>query len=109
MYYSLFHRLSPTIMHPFGSKVDGFELNVTAGSKDRLVSFVKGLKDEMANKSLDRMILLALPTKPEDLAKQFELKELSKYVCIIYGCMFIVYLNDSCVNKIALLIFTRGG
>ena len=61
-------------------QVDGVELNVTAGSKERLVSFVKGLKDEMANRSMDKMILLALPTKPEDLAKQFELKDLSKCV-----------------------------
>lgn len=53
---------------------------MTAGSKERLISFVKGLKDELVNKSIDKMILLALPTKPEDLAKQFELKELAKCV-----------------------------
>lgn len=54
------------------------ELNVTAGSKERLASFVKGLREDLANRSLERMILLALPTRPEHLAKQFELKELSK-------------------------------
>lgn len=59
-------------------KVDGVELNVTAGSKERLYHFVKGLKDEMVRKSIDKRILMSLPTKPEDLAKQFDLKKLSK-------------------------------
>ncbi|XP_015184660.1 PREDICTED: cell wall protein AWA1-like isoform X4 [Polistes dominula] len=62
------------------NEVDGVELNVTAGSKERLYHFVKGLKDEMVRKSIDKRILMALPTKPEDLAKQFDLKQLSKYV-----------------------------
>ncbi|KAI4503689.1 hypothetical protein M0802_001092 [Mischocyttarus mexicanus] len=61
-------------------KVDGVELNVTAGSKERLYHFVKGLKDEMVRKSIDKRILMSLPTKPEELAKQFDLKQLSKYV-----------------------------
>ncbi|XP_076656557.1 uncharacterized protein LOC143361176 isoform X5 [Halictus rubicundus] len=60
--------------------VDGVELNITAGTKDRLVDFVKGLKDGLAKKSLDKRVFLVLPTKPEDLAKQFDLKGLSKYV-----------------------------
>lgn len=51
---------------------------MTAGSKERLVHFVKGLKDEMVRKSNEKAIFLALPTKPEQLAKQFDLKELSK-------------------------------
>ncbi|KAI4494897.1 hypothetical protein M0804_001098 [Polistes exclamans] len=62
------------------NEVDGVELNVTAGSKERLYHFVKGLKDEMVRKSIDKRILMSLPTKPEDLAKQFDLKQLSKYV-----------------------------
>jgi hypothetical protein len=57
---------------------------VTANNKDRLVTFIKDLKDEMANKSLEKTILLELPTKPEKLAKQFELKELSKYVTDLF-------------------------
>ncbi|XP_053972772.1 hornerin-like [Hylaeus volcanicus] len=61
-------------------EVDGVELNMTAGSKERLVHFVKGLRDEFVRKSYDKRIFLVLPTKPEDLAKQFDLKELSKYV-----------------------------
>nr|XP_033324017.1 mucin-19-like isoform X4 [Megalopta genalis] len=60
--------------------VDGLELNATAGTKDRLVDFVKSLKDGLTNASLDRRIFLVLPTNPEDLAKQFDLKRLSKYV-----------------------------
>ncbi|KAF7402476.1 hypothetical protein HZH66_004743 [Vespula vulgaris] len=62
------------------NKVDGVELNVTAGSKERLYHFVKSLKDEMVRKSIGKRILMSLPTKPEDLAKQFDLKKLSKYV-----------------------------
>ncbi|XP_051169423.1 uncharacterized protein LOC127286862 isoform X2 [Leptopilina boulardi] len=62
------------------TEVDGVELNVTAGSKERLVHFVKGLKDEMIRKSNEKVIFLALPAKPELLAKQFDIKELSKYV-----------------------------
>ncbi|XP_046820279.1 mucin-19-like isoform X2 [Vespa crabro] len=62
------------------NEVDGVELNVTAGSKERLYHFVKGLKDEMVRKSIDKRILMSLPTKPENLAKQFDLKKLSKYV-----------------------------
>ncbi|KOC61026.1 Ribosome-binding protein 1, partial [Habropoda laboriosa] len=61
-------------------EVDGVELNMTAGSKERLLHFVKGLKDELVRKSYDKRIFLVLPTKSEDLAKQFDLKDLSKYV-----------------------------
>ncbi|CAK9816968.1 Ribosome-binding protein 1 [Anthophora quadrimaculata] len=61
-------------------EIDGVELNMTAGSKERLVHFVKGLKDELVRKSYDKRIFLVLPTKSEYLAKQFDLKELSKYV-----------------------------
>ncbi|EZA62651.1 Endochitinase, partial [Ooceraea biroi] len=61
-------------------EVDGVEMNVTVGSKERLYNFVKSLKDEMIRKSYDKRILVALPSKPEDLAKQFNLKELAKYV-----------------------------
>ncbi|XP_033320679.1 mucin-19-like [Bombus bifarius] len=61
-------------------EVDGIELNMTAGSKERLVHFVNGLKDELVRKSYDKRIFLVLPTKSEELAKQFDLKELTKYV-----------------------------
>ncbi|XP_070149001.1 mucin-22 isoform X2 [Polyergus mexicanus] len=61
-------------------EVDGVEMNVTAGSKERLYNFVKSLRDEMIRKSYDRRIFLALPSKPEDLAKQFDVKELAKYI-----------------------------
>ncbi|XP_014481772.1 PREDICTED: mucin-19-like [Dinoponera quadriceps] len=61
-------------------EVDGVELNVTAGSKERLYNFVKSLKDEMIRKSYDKRIFVTLPSKSEDLAKQFDLKELAKYV-----------------------------
>ncbi|XP_029168892.1 uncharacterized protein LOC114938915 isoform X2 [Nylanderia fulva] len=61
-------------------EVDGVELNVTAGSKERLYNFVKSLKDEMIRKSYDKRIFLALPSKPEDLAKQIDIKELVKYI-----------------------------
>ncbi|KAG7210149.1 hypothetical protein KM043_011710 [Ampulex compressa] len=61
-------------------EVDGVELNMTAGSKERLFHFVKGLKAEMVRKSYDKRLFMVLPTKPEDLAKRFDLKELSKYV-----------------------------
>ncbi|XP_076172462.1 uncharacterized protein LOC143149186 [Ptiloglossa arizonensis] len=61
-------------------EIDGVELNMTAGSKDRLLHFVKGLKDELVRKSYDKRIFMVVPTKPEDLAKQFQFKELSKYV-----------------------------
>ncbi|KAL6424627.1 hypothetical protein ACFW04_009964 [Cataglyphis niger] len=61
-------------------EVDGVEMNVTAGSKERLYNFVKSLRDEMIRKSYDRRIFLALPNKPEDLAKQFDVKELAKYI-----------------------------
>ena len=60
-------------------QVDGVELNMTAGSKERLVHFVKGLKDELVRKSYDKRIFLVLPTKSEELAKQFDLKELTKW------------------------------
>lgn len=60
------------------SKVDGVEMNVTAGSKERLYNFIKNLKDEMIRKSYDKRIFLTLPIKPEDLAKQFDMKELVK-------------------------------
>ncbi|XP_078034052.1 uncharacterized protein LOC144468460 [Augochlora pura] len=60
--------------------VDGVELNATAGTKERLVDFVKSLKDGLREASLDKRIFLVLPTSPEDLAKQFDLKRLSKYV-----------------------------
>lgn len=59
-------------------QVDGLELNMTAGTKERLTHFVKGLKDEFVRKSYDKRIFLLLPTKSEDLAKQYDLKELSK-------------------------------
>ncbi|XP_048509565.1 mucin-19-like isoform X3 [Athalia rosae] len=62
------------------SKVDGVELDMTAGSKERLTHFVKGLKDEMIRKSNEKRIILALPTKAEDLAKQYDMKTLAKYV-----------------------------
>ncbi|XP_046737239.1 mucin-19-like isoform X2 [Diprion similis] len=62
------------------SQVDGVELDVTAGSKERLTHFVKGLKDEMTRKSNEKRILLALPTQPEELAKQYDIKALAKYV-----------------------------
>ncbi|KYM96558.1 putative chitinase 3, partial [Cyphomyrmex costatus] len=61
-------------------EVDGVELNVTAGSKERLYNFVKSLKDEIIKKSYDKRILMALPIRSEDLAKQFDIKELIKYV-----------------------------
>lgn len=61
-------------------EVDGVEMNVTAGSKERLYNFVKSLRDEMIRKSYDKRILLALPNKPEGLAKQFDIKELVKYI-----------------------------
>lgn len=51
---------------------------MTAGSKERLVHFVKSLKDELVRKSYDKRIFLVLPTKSEELAKQFDLKELTK-------------------------------
>lgn len=53
-------------------------MNVTAGSKERLYNFVKSLKDEMIRKSYDKRIFIALPNKPEELAKQFDIKELLK-------------------------------
>ncbi|XP_066584796.1 uncharacterized protein [Prorops nasuta] len=61
-------------------EVDGVELNVTAGAKERLTHFVKDLKGDLVRKSNDKRVLMALPTKAEILAKQFDLKELSKYV-----------------------------
>ncbi|KYQ48220.1 putative chitinase 3 [Trachymyrmex zeteki] len=61
-------------------EVDGVELNITAGSKERLYNFVKSLKDEMIKKSYDKRIFMALPIRSEDLAKQFDIKELMKYV-----------------------------
>ncbi|XP_043281935.1 filaggrin-2-like [Venturia canescens] len=62
------------------NEVDGVELNVTAGTKERLVHFVQGLKAELIRKSKDKRIVMVLPTKPQDLAKQFDLKALSKFV-----------------------------
>lgn len=59
-------------------KVDGIELNMTASSKERLRNFVKSLRDEITRKSYEKRIIMALPSKPEDLAKQYELKELVK-------------------------------
>jgi len=59
-------------------KVDGVEMNVTAGSKERLYNFIKSLRDEMIRKSYDKRIFLTLPIKPEGLAKQFDMKELVK-------------------------------
>ncbi|XP_076235089.1 uncharacterized protein LOC143179660 [Calliopsis andreniformis] len=61
-------------------KVDAIELNMTTGSKERLSNFVKNLRDEMMKKSYNKRIFLVLPTKSEELAKQFDLKQLSKYV-----------------------------
>lgn len=43
-----------------------------------MLLFVKGLKDELVRKSYDNRIFLVLPTKPDELVKQFDLKELSK-------------------------------
>ncbi|XP_076229730.1 uncharacterized protein LOC116429121 isoform X2 [Nomia melanderi] len=60
--------------------IDGVQLNMTAGTKERLLDFVKGLKDELVRKSQDKRIFVVLSTKGEDLAKQFDLKELTKYV-----------------------------
>lgn len=51
---------------------------MTAGSKERLVHFVKGLKDEMIRKSNEKRIFISLPSAAEQLAKQFDIKELSK-------------------------------
>ncbi|XP_012282928.1 mucin-19 isoform X2 [Orussus abietinus] len=62
------------------AEVDGVELEVAAGSKERLGSFVKTLRDELVRKDQEKRILLRLPTRAEDLAKQFDLKTLSKYV-----------------------------
>ncbi|KAF7993038.1 hypothetical protein HCN44_005819 [Aphidius gifuensis] len=61
------------------NEVDGIELNMTAGSKERLVHFVKGLKDEMIRKSNEKRIFILLPSAAEQLAKQYDIKELSKY------------------------------
>ncbi|KAL6254683.1 hypothetical protein P5V15_013990 [Pogonomyrmex californicus] len=61
-------------------EVDGVEMNVTAGSKERLYNFVKSLKDEMIRKSYEKRIFMALPNRPEHLAKQFDIKELIKYI-----------------------------
>ncbi|EGI59292.1 Putative chitinase 3 [Acromyrmex echinatior] len=61
-------------------EVDGVELNVTAGSKERLYNFIKSLKNEMIKKSYDKRIFMALPIRSEDLAKQFDIKELMKYI-----------------------------
>lgn len=61
-------------------EVDGVEMNVTAGSKERLYNFVKSLKDEMIRKSYDKRIFMVLPGRSEDLAKQFDIKELTKYI-----------------------------
>ncbi|XP_077262698.1 uncharacterized protein LOC143897723 [Temnothorax americanus] len=61
-------------------EVDGVEMNVTAGSRERLYNFVKSLKDEMIRKSYDKRIFLALPSRSGDLAKQFDIKELIKYI-----------------------------
>ncbi|KAK0162245.1 hypothetical protein PV327_008597 [Microctonus hyperodae] len=62
------------------NEVDGVELNVTAGTKERLVHFIQGLKDEMTRKSMKKRIIIQLPTKAEELAKQFNIKGLSKFV-----------------------------
>lgn len=59
-------------------QIDGVQLNMTAGTKERLVDFVKGLRDELVRKSQDKRIFLVLSTKGEDLVKQFDLKELTK-------------------------------
>lgn len=59
-------------------KVDGVEMNMTAGSKERLYNFVKSLKDEMVRKSYEKRIFMTLPGRSEDLAKQFDIKELTK-------------------------------
>lgn len=40
--------------------------------------FVQGLKDEMTRKSMKKRIIIQLPTKAEELAKQFNIKGLSK-------------------------------
>jgi len=62
----------------FFFKVDGVEMNVTAGSKERLYNFVKSLKNEMIRKMYDKRIFLVLPSESENIAKQFDLKELTK-------------------------------
>ncbi|XP_063995304.1 uncharacterized protein LOC135172834 [Diachasmimorpha longicaudata] len=62
------------------TEVDGVELNITAGAKERLLNFVRGLKGEMMRKSEKKRILLSLPTKNVLLAKEFDLKNLAKYV-----------------------------
>lgn len=54
------------------------EINATAGSKERLYNFVKSLRDEMIRKSYDKRIFVALPIRSEDLAKQFDIKQLIK-------------------------------
>jgi len=51
---------------------------VTAGSKERLYNFIKSLKEEIMRKSYDKRIFMALPIKTDDLAKQFDIKELVK-------------------------------
>ncbi|XP_036142688.1 mucin-19 [Monomorium pharaonis] len=61
-------------------EVDGVEMNVTAGSKERLYNFIKSLKDEMIRKSYDKRLFIALPNRSEDLAKHFDIKELIKYI-----------------------------
>jgi len=58
--------------------VDGLEINVTVGSKERLYNFIKSLKEEMMRKSYEKRIFMALPIKTDDLAKQFDIKELIK-------------------------------
>ncbi|XP_044589686.1 uncharacterized protein LOC123268564 isoform X6 [Cotesia glomerata] len=78
------------------NKVDGVELNVTAGTKERLVHFVQGLKNEITRKTLKKRIILALPTKSEQLAKQFDIKELSKYVDLF--AIPTHYLTDEVEN-----------
>lgn len=73
-------RIDELIEGSFSSlfKVDGVEMNVTAGSKERLYNFIKSLKDELIRKSYDKRIFIALPARSEDLAKQFDVKELTK-------------------------------
>ncbi|XP_012225078.2 serine-rich adhesin for platelets [Linepithema humile] len=61
-------------------EVDGVEMNVTAGSKERLHNFIKSLKNEMTRKMYDKRIFLVLPSESENIAKQFDLKELIKYI-----------------------------
>lgn len=73
---------------------------MSAGSKERLSHFVKGLKDEMIRKSNDKRIVMALPTKAEELAKQYDIKTLTKYDYYKYSIITsFTYDPFSCINR----------